>query len=283
MRLKVSNSELPKTGRLGVLVVVLATVLAGVPIACGLEGDGSHRSASPNDSATPQMFGRYRSEAVRLGVARPLFLLVDTATGLVLQRDVMGTQKFQPVTDDPAPGADLKSKIPGRYDIKVVPGRRRAGLLRLDTVTGKTWFAQLGSSKRSWQALPSSLDDRPNAPRGPNANSSVSQGLQSSTPAGVAEGSAPPMEAILEVLTQPGYEIELRVWTASEMARLYPAEAAELLGGALISDDPKVMIAIIEGVSLGEDGRARKALESLQGHGNPKVAAAIREKLSVSN
>ncbi len=127
----------PQTARVLIVGLFAITVATG-HLACGLESDGSHRAADSRSADAPQMLDRYRTEAVRLGVSRPLFLLIDTATGQVLQREILGNQKFQPVTDDPAPGDRLKSKIPGRFDVTVVPGRRGLGLLRLDTcVTGK--------------------------------------------------------------------------------------------------------------------------------------------------
>ncbi|MCH7869524.1 MAG: hypothetical protein IH881_17660 [Myxococcales bacterium] len=93
----------------------------------------------------------------------------------------------------------------------------------------------------------------------------------------------PPLETLVEVLTQPGYALELRVWTAEHMAGIYPAEAAEMLETTLKSADAKVVIAVIEGLTLDSDGRVRSALESIESHPDNKVAMAAREKLSASN
>ena len=93
----------------------------------------------------------------------------------------------------------------------------------------------------------------------------------------------PPLKALVAVLTEPEYEPELQVWTAKHMASIYPTEAAEMLATTLKSADPKVVIALIEGLTLDPDGRVRAALESIEGHPDNKVAMAAREKLSASN
>ena len=93
----------------------------------------------------------------------------------------------------------------------------------------------------------------------------------------------PPLKALVAVLTEPEYEPELQVWTAKHMASIYPTEAAEMLETTLKSADPKVVIALIEGLTLDPDGRVRAALESIEGHPDNKVAMAAREKLSASN
>ena len=60
------------TAAIAIAMMTMTTGFAG----CGLDRDGSHKStqrraASPGTSAD---LGRYRTEAVRLGVDRPLFL-----------------------------------------------------------------------------------------------------------------------------------------------------------------------------------------------------------------
>ena len=99
----------------------------------------------------------------------------------------------------------------------------------------------------------------------------------------VAQRDLAALEDILVVLTEPGYEIELRVWTASQLATLYPGEAVDLLSGDLKKDDPKVIIAIIGGLEIDADRRVRAAIESLRGHENAKVANAVRKKLAESS
>ncbi|MBW2293496.1 MAG: hypothetical protein JRG94_14465, partial [Deltaproteobacteria bacterium] len=140
----------------------------------------------------------------------------------------------------------------------------------------------------SWTRLASSLDDEPENPELLPATGSGDSQPGSSGAAAEAgvdpQASQPSIEAIVEVLTEPAYEMELRAWTASQMARIYPAEAAELVSTTLKSDDPKVMIAIIEGVTLDDaDGRVRTALNRLRGHKNARVAAAVRKKLNSSD
>lgn len=265
-------------------VFALALVAAIGLGACGLERDGSHKTEGSRGAAAagaPAELGRYRTEAVRLGVPRPLFLLIDTATGQVLQRNIAGGQKFRPVTEDSAPGADLEPKVPGRYDVKVVPGQRGSALLRVDTVTGQSWFAQLSSAQSQWYVIESSLDEEP-----PAAEALRSPGARPASQA-AATGSPdqnpvrkPTLAATLEAISDPEVETALRVWIARQMAEFYPAEAAELLNTSLKSDDPKVMVAIIKGVELDTDGRVRAALESLRGHANTQVAEAVRKKLA---
>lgn len=273
--------------------LLAALVGAGTLIGCGLEPDGSHKSAPSNganvSSASADAVGRYRSESIRLGVTRPLFLLIDTATGLVLERPILGAQKFRPVGTDPAPGANLDPLVNERFDVKIVPGRRGSALLRLDTATGAAWFYQLSAKQAAWQVLPSTLDEELKKPSADtddaDANGEAASGSLSSTgPAALQVGRAapesrPPIEAMIEVLTEPGFEPELRVWTADHMAGIYPVEAAELLSVKLQTADRRVMLAIIEKVALDSEGQVRAALEKLKGHADKKVAAAVNEKL----
>jgi hypothetical protein len=224
-------------------------------------------------------------------VSRPLFLLVDTATGLVMERPVMGSREFRPVTNEPAPGAALDSFVPGRYDVSVVPGRRGSGLLRLDTVTGETWFYQLGANQGKWDALPRALADS-SAPKNrvvvgkaapretPVANSAKARRAATSLKIERSDASEkPPVEPMIEVLTQPGFDPELQLWTAEYMAHTHPVRASELLSIKLMDSDPRVIVAIIENVTLDAEGRVRAALEKLQGHADPGVAEALSAKL----
>ena len=263
----------------------LVLVAAMGPGACGLERDGSHKTEGSSNAAAsagqPGALGRYRAEAVRTGVSRPLFLLIDTATGQVLERNSVGAQQFRPVTEDSAPGADLEPKVPGRYDVKVVPGQRGSALLRVDTVTGQSWLVQLSSSQRQWYVIPSNLDEKQqkNAALRSTGARPASQGPATGSPA-PNRPSKPTLAATVEAITAPGVPPALREWIAGQMAKFYPAEAAELLTTALKSDDPEVMIAIIKGVELDTDGRVRAALESLRGHADTQVAEAVSKKLA---
>ncbi len=270
-----------------VLVLFLFASLS----ACGLEPDGSHKARSSQlvggaAAGSLSEVGRYRTEAVRLGVQRPLLLLIDTATGMVLQSNVLGAKTFRPVAEDPAPGGELESKIPGRYDVKVVPGRRGSALLRLDTLTGQTWFLQLSSTQQRWSEITSSLDaeaEEVGNESPPRTGSTAERGRGSSqraVKAGSKEpASEPPAENLLEVLTKSEYETDLRIWTAQKMADLYPARAVEFLGTRVASEAPKVAVALIERLELDTDASVRSALESHREHEEPTIARAVRKKL----
>lgn len=111
-------------------------------------------------------------------------------------------------------------------------------------------------------------------------------GAQTATSGGASaspENSKKSLALHIEVLTQPGLGTELQVWTAGHMAGLYPVESAEMLGTTLEAADPKVVIALIDGLTLDAGGRVRTALESLESHSDSQVAKAARKKLSASN
>jgi hypothetical protein len=112
----------------------------------------------------------------------------------------------------------------------------------------------------------------------PGAQTAVSGGASASP-----ENSKKSLALHIEVLTQPGLGTELQVWTAGHMAGLYPVESAEMLGTTLEAADPKVVIALIDGLTLDAGGRVRTALESLESHSDSQVAKAARKKLSASN
>ncbi len=274
-----------------ILVPCVALVGLGSLIGCGLEPDGSHKDSASRGAAesadAASSIGRYRTEAIRLGVSRPLLILVDTATGMVQQRAILGAQRFRPVTEEPAPGADLEPKIPGRYDVKVVPGRRGSALLRLDSVTGDTWVAQLGGARSEWLLITSALNDvkQKQPPKAlPNASTPAEEAGGRSAATGAAGGKKqPPVESLLEVVTQPEYENELRVWTAGFMAQLYPREAIDLLTSDLASKEPGVAVSIVEGLEFDAQGETRAALDRLRKHDVPGVAAAVNAKLDAKN
>lgn len=129
----------------------------------------------------------------------------------------------------------------------------------------------------------------------PTAAESVSQpepkseprlGAQTSVSGGAAAQPANPkkrLELLVEVLTQPGYETELQVWTAGHMAGLYPVESAEMLGTTLKAADPKIVIAVIDALTLDTSDQIRAAVESLESHSDSQVAKAARKKLNSSN
>lgn len=260
-------------------LTLLVVVFSG---ACGIERDGSHKQVVvASVDASSDSLGRYQTESVRLGVSRPLFLLIDSATGRVFQRNILGAQKFRRVSDEPAPGDDLEQQQVGRYDVKVVPGRRGSALLRLDTVTGKTWFLQLGSTQREWYAIPSSLEDELPAPV-PDDSASLTPHKASGDNAVSStsiEPKKPPIQALLEVLTDRAYDTQLRIWTAGHMAGIYPVEAAQLAGTELADDDPRILLAVIDEVAFDPDGQVRAALVALQGHADKRVAAALETRL----
>jgi hypothetical protein len=281
------------------LVMALMTMTLIVAMGCGIDQDGSYKKAAPAAAASAQggtggtQIGRYQTEAVRLGVNRPLFLLTDTATGQVFQRSILGAQTFRPVTEEAAPGAHLEAPVAGRYDVKVVPGRGGSAILRLDSATGETWSLQLGGTQKAWYMIPSELsqgDGKPEsfraapkaaaqAPRVPRAAAAGHQALSApSVPARI-----PPIQPMLEVLTESGFEEELAIWTGAHLSSFYPAEAAELLTGKLADGNPKVMVAIIEALEFDEGGRVRTALEAVKGHSDAAVAAAATAKLSAAN
>ncbi|MFT5694251.1 MAG: hypothetical protein ACI9QQ_000224 [Myxococcota bacterium] len=280
------------------LVMALMTMTLIVAMGCGIDQDGSYQKAAPAAAASAQggtggtQIGRYQTEAVRLGVNRPLFLLTDTATGQVFQRSILGAQTFRPVTEEAAPGAHLETPIAGRYDVKVVPGRGGSAILRLDSVTGATWSLQLGGTQRTWYVIPSELsqgDDKPESFRAapeaastPHEPRAAAAGHQAPSTA-LTPARLPPIEAMLEVLTEPGFEEELAIWTGSHLASIYPAEAAELLTGQLAEGNPKVMVSIIEALEFDEGGRVQTALEAVKGHSDEAVAAAATSKLSAPN
>ena len=265
--------------------LALSGLLVFTAAGCGLESDGSHKETQdPAPTVRNADIGRFKTEAVRLGVARPLFLLIDTATGQVLQRHILGSQKFRPVTPEPGPGADLNPLVSGRYDVKVVPGRRGSALLRLDSVTGKTWFAQLDANQSEWYAIPSSLDDAPQKPQGLGAGAaseapSRRAGRTSAVRPGQPQTKKPTLKSLLDVLTDPNHEPELRIWTAGHLAEVYPVEAVEMLGTTLEASEPKVIVAIVETVKFDSAGRVKTALEALRGHEDARVAKALSKKL----
>jgi len=220
-------------------------------------------------------------------MSRPTFLLIDTATGDVLQRPVRSSQMFEPVTDEPPPGANFNPKVPGRFSVKVVPGGRGSALLRLDTATGDTWFYQLGSKQTTWQALPSALEVSAQANSGSavpaaggtnsrDANRPVSSQVGAQKP----QVRRPSVASMVEVLTEPGLDPELRIWTAGFMAETYPTEAVELITTKLRDADSKLHLTIVEKVQLDSEGRVRRALQKVSGHDDPAVAAALAKKLT---
>lgn len=271
-------------------------------VGCGIDQDGSYKNAAPvaaagsGGSSAGSQIGRYQTEAVRLGVNRPLFLLTDTATGQVFRRSILGAQTFRPVTEEPAPGASLETPVTGRYDVKVVPGRGGSALLRLDSVTGETWSLQLGGTQKAWYVIPSELaqaDGKPEsfraAPKAaappvsiPRVPKAAAAG-HNPPPAASVPARLTPIEPMLEVLTEPGFEEELVIWTGAHLASIYPAEAAELLTGALSDGNPKVMVSIIEALEFDDDGRVRGALEAVKGHSDATVAEAATSKLGAAN
>jgi hypothetical protein len=275
---------------------LLATTVL-VALGCGLERDGSHATSAdtaPATSGEGAFHDRYRTEVVRLGVSRPLFMLIDTATGRVETRTVLGNQMFRPLAAPPPPGAELEPRLPGRYDVKVVPGRRGSALLRLDTVTGKTWFFQLGASQKNWRVLDRLTEEEAatesEAPAGaPSPGQPRQEGATGSTDApppatqAMADSgdgrSENELEGLREVLGDSSYDIQLRIWTAKHMAELYPVEAAEMASAQLSSDDPRILVAIADTAQLDPDGRVRTAFEGLAGHQDKKVAAAIAARI----
>ncbi len=261
-------------------LVLGLTAVAVLATACGLESDGTRarsKAAASVSSDQGGSTGRFQTEVLRIGVQRPLFLLVDTATGWVAQRPILGNQKFRPVSDEPAPGADLEPKLPGRYDVKVTPGRRGSGLLRVDTVTGDAWFFQLGMKHAKWMEL-GRLAEHPAAERG-----QAETAPPSGPPGTVADVETPAnrieLQAFKVVLLDPSQDVQLRIWTARQSAELYPAETAELATEELSGDDPRILVAIANSVELDAEGRVRSALESLASHADEAVRAAVEERI----
>jgi len=278
--------------------IVVALIVAFATSACGLESDGSRRaSVAETPGSNPGELGRYRTEAIRLGVQRPLFLLIDTATGAVEQRVILSNQEFKPVGASPAPGAGLETLVPGRFDVQVVPGRRGSGLLRLDTVTGRVWFLQLGPEHPEWKEIArASVREAAQAAKaldaaGANAAQNESEGASASGtqnttpgPTGVGASGRPvqrkiELRALKEVLLDPSQDIQLRVWTAKQAAELYPAETAELTLDALSGDDPKILVAIANTAQLDPEGRVRAAFEQLASHDDEAVQEAVAERI----
>ncbi len=273
-------------GRLTLLLAAATLLVTG----CGLERDGSHAQradSGPAASESAASVGRYRTEAVRLGVSRPFFMLIDTATGGVESRVILGSQMFRPIATSRPPGADLEPKVPGRYQVKVVPGRRGSALLRLDTVTGKTWFFQLGANQQDWMVIDRAVQR--DAPEGDASGSAQApaRSRQQPTAAGPAATDAGQstarneneLKGMVEVLSDPSYDMQLRIWTAKHMAKLYPVEAAEMASSQLTGDDPRILVAIADTAELDPDGRVRTAFEALAGHSDEKVSAAIAARL----
>jgi hypothetical protein len=269
---------------------IVAVLLLSAVIGCGLDSDGSHKASTSGTQGLGEgatTVGRFQTESVRLGMSRPTFLLIDTATGDVLQRPVRSSQMFEPVTDEPPPGANFNPKVPGRFSVKVVPGGRGSALLRLDTATGDTWFYQLGSKQTTWQALPSALEVSAQANSGSavpaaggtnsrDANRPVSSQVGAQKP----QVRRPSVASMVEVLTEPGLDPELRIWTAGFMAETYPTEAVELITTKLRDADSKLHLTIVEKVQLDSEGRVRRALQKVSGHDDPAVAAALAKKLT---
>jgi hypothetical protein len=264
---------------------VTLIALAGLT-SCGLESDGSRKTQPGAAVEAASQVGRYRAEPVRKGVSRALLVLIDTATGAVLQRPLLGAQSFKPVAEELAPGANLDPKIPGRFDVQLVPGRGGSALLRLDTVTGKSWMVRLNGPNRRWQALRSAHETAPAAiPKAAtNAAAPKKSVAQVDRAAGkLLDTTDKQLKTAIEVLTQPGYELELQVWTAQHLASVFPVEAAALLATDLKAADPKIVIAIIEGFAFDPGGKVRATLKSLESHADAKVAAAARKRLNSSS
>ena len=269
---------------------IAALLLLSAAIGCGLDADGSHKASNSGAQGLGEgatTVGRFQTESVRLGISRPLFLLIDTATGDVLQRPARSSQKFEPITNEPPPGANFDPKVPGRFNVKVVPGRRGSALLRLDTATGDTWFHQLGSKQATWQALPSALEvntqansasTKPAASAGKGRVADRAAPLQDGTQKPQAK--QPSIASMVEVLTEPGLDPELQIWTAGLMADIYPTEAIELITTRLRDADSKLHLTIVEKVQLDSAGRVRGALQKISGHDDPAVAAALAKKLT---
>ena len=269
---------------------IAALLLLSAVIGCGLDSDGSHKASNSGAQGLGEgatTVGRFQTESVRLGISRPLFLLIDTATGAVLQRPARSSQKFEPITNEPPPGANFDPKVPGRFNVKVVPGRRGSALLRLDTATGDTWFHQLGSKQATWQALPSALEVNTQANSGstkPAARAGTSRvadrAASSQDGAKKPQPKQPSIASMVEVLTEPGLDPELQIWTAGLMADIYPTEAIELITTRLRDSDSKLHLTIVEKVQLDSAGRVRRALQKISGHDDPAVAAALAKKLT---
>lgn len=273
-------------GILSVGIAALALSLA----ACGLESDGSHSnrknaSAASVEGSVEAQIGRYQTEVVRLGVPRPFFLLIDTATGGVERRMILGSQKFRPLVEEPPPGAEIEPKIAGRYEVKVTPGRRGSGLMRLDTVTGRSWFYQLGADQASWYEI-GRLADEGKGRAAPSAAAPGGESANKGDESAAADGGKPRNEnelrGLKEVLGDSSYDMQLRIWTAKHMAELYPVEAAEMASTKLAEEDPRILVAIANTAELDADGRVRAAFKQLAGHNDEKVAAAIAERIGSS-
>ena len=151
-------------------------------------------------------------------------------------------------------------------------------------------MVQLSSNQRRWYAVPSRPNYEPldakaktSAEKNAAKRKAAAEAKNPSQTATDNEGGLPPLETLVEVLTEPGYELELRVWTATLLANSHPIDAAQMLGTTLASCDPKVLVAVIEGLTLDPKGKVKASLQPLAEHPESKVAKAAQKKLSGPN
>ena len=273
--------------------LIVAAVAIAVT-ACGVEPDTHPERGTPGSGpaaahSTEEAIGRWRVEAVRLGVNRPLFVLSDSATGAVLTRDIMGKGGFKPISLEPAPGLELGSENAGRFKVSVVPGRGGAALLRLDTVSGRIWSLQLRTRNRIWEDYSRAT--------GGQRQTKVSEAKETA-PARVAKSGpgnskkvvAPkpkprktPLKPLLEVVNDPDMDLKFRVWTGGILAGEHPGEAIKSFSHDAVSSQPELIATMISALKLGSNARLRSKLEPFANHENPLVASAAKEKLGSGN
>lgn len=247
-------------------------VLSLLALSCGTEQQGSTELAAEKGRVESEVGERWRIEATRTGVARPIFIRWDTATGEVTYRPIMGRGSFEPVAQETPPAADEAVQL-GRFEVSVIPATKGASLLRLDTVTGRVWIVKLRMRTWRWIELPTDASQKA-------ARSGPLPKIPVSAPAANTASVVPKLEILLELLSADDTTSDILVVVASMLATHYPESAAEpLLEVLRTTPDSEVAITVIEVLPLDRDPSIAAKLEPFTEHADQVVAAAAQKKL----
>jgi hypothetical protein len=276
---------------------VLIALCAALSFGCQPAGDPHDADKDP----------RPRFSFIR---AKQLIVRLDTQTGHIWFAHESGDGGFSSLGSTPDPeGRPTKSD---RFAVFALNSGRGGGarggappsLLRIDRATGFSWTVEVLDGAE-WVAIAEPAGRVPTTPT--NATrpfSSSTAGTQSpDTPeAGPSPGTkkhaddietlhvvprdvlanAPGTEednikVVIQALEKEGLPVQIKVWAASQLGEMDPAQAVPPLLDALQSEHPEVVIAAI--VSLQKTGVASTIpkILKLQQHPDPRVRATVEK------
>jgi hypothetical protein len=181
----------------------------------------------------------------------------------------------------------------GRYSVTGM----RAGspiLIRSDTVSGQVWKLELRGGGDRWIpfAEPDASASAREASPAPSATetseveiieppeSLIDLELPPPPPRRSAPA-APPDDVVtlLEGLENAELPVDIRVWTAEQLAFVDDPRATAALIAALQDPERAVALAALGGLAGREDAKIRPALEALRSHPDPEIARSARSAL----